>query len=84
MIPRIESAEYVSDYMIHLRFTDGAEGDVDLGSVCFVSGCMRGTPHRLSRVICGGSDGSGTAVIVERAGADHRQEDARPSVCQAA
>ena len=30
MIPRIETAEYVSDYIIHLRFADGAEGDVDL------------------------------------------------------
>ena len=32
MIPRIDSADYVSDYTIHLRFSNGAEGDVDLGS----------------------------------------------------
>ncbi|MFO7838454.1 MAG: DUF2442 domain-containing protein [Desulfosalsimonadaceae bacterium] len=31
MIPRIKSAEYVHDYIIHLRFADGTEGDIDLG-----------------------------------------------------
>ena len=30
MIPIIEHAEYVRGYMIHLRFADGVEGDVDL------------------------------------------------------
>jgi hypothetical protein len=30
MIPRLESAEYVRDYTIHVRFADGVEGDVDL------------------------------------------------------
>jgi hypothetical protein len=30
MIPRVAEARYVQDYTIHLRFTDGAEGDVDL------------------------------------------------------
>ena len=30
MIPRIADARYVQDYTIHLRFTDGIEGDVDL------------------------------------------------------
>lgn len=31
MIPRVIQAEYAHDYVIHLRFADGAEGDVDLG-----------------------------------------------------
>jgi len=30
MIPRVVKARYVQDYVIHLRFADGAEGDVDL------------------------------------------------------
>jgi hypothetical protein len=30
MIPRVEEARYVRDYTIHLRFTDGTEGDVNL------------------------------------------------------
>ena len=30
MIPRIADAHYVEDFIIHLRFADGAEGDVDL------------------------------------------------------
>ncbi len=30
MIPQLESAEYVRGYTIHLKFTDGVEGDVDL------------------------------------------------------
>ncbi len=31
MIPRITEANYVRDYTIHIRFSDGTEGDVDLG-----------------------------------------------------
>ncbi|HPA46303.1 MAG TPA: DUF2442 domain-containing protein [bacterium] len=30
MIPRVAEAYYVQDFIIHLRFTDGMEGDVDL------------------------------------------------------
>jgi len=30
MIPEIESAEYVGGYKIHIRFTDGLAGTVDL------------------------------------------------------
>ncbi len=30
MIPRVEKAEYVGEYTVHLRFADGAEGDIDL------------------------------------------------------
>jgi hypothetical protein len=30
MIPKITNAEYVKDFIIHLRFSDGTEGDVDL------------------------------------------------------
>src|SRR3990172_5931496 len=30
MIPRVGHAKYVGDYTVHLRFADGAEGDVDL------------------------------------------------------
>ncbi len=30
MIPKVIEAEYVRDFIIHLRFADGAEGDVDL------------------------------------------------------
>jgi len=30
MIPRVAEARYVQDCTIHLRFTDGTEGDVDL------------------------------------------------------
>jgi hypothetical protein len=31
MIPRVEAAHYVRGFTIHLRFSDGTEGDVDLG-----------------------------------------------------
>jgi hypothetical protein len=30
MIPRVIEAEYVKDYVIHVRLADGAEGDIDL------------------------------------------------------
>jgi hypothetical protein len=30
MLPRLVSAEYMRDFTIHLRFSDGTEGDVDL------------------------------------------------------
>jgi len=30
MTPRLTEAQYVRDYILHLRFADGAEGDVDL------------------------------------------------------
>ena len=30
MIPRVEDAQYVDHFTIHLRFSDGTEGDVDL------------------------------------------------------
>ncbi|MGE5295182.1 MAG: DUF2442 domain-containing protein [Solirubrobacterales bacterium] len=30
MIPGVAEARYVRDYVIHLRFADGVEGDVDL------------------------------------------------------
>jgi len=30
MIPKLESAVHVAGYTIHVRFADGAEGDVDL------------------------------------------------------
>lgn len=30
MIPKVIEAKYVHDYIIHLRFADGAKGDVDL------------------------------------------------------
>ena len=30
MIPRVVQADYVRDFIIHLRFADGTEGDVDL------------------------------------------------------
>ena len=30
MIPRVVEAQYVQGFTIHLRFSDGAEGDVDL------------------------------------------------------
>ncbi len=30
MIPRVLEAEYIRDYVIHIRFADGVEGDVDL------------------------------------------------------
>jgi hypothetical protein len=32
MIPKLESAEYVRGHTIHVRFSDGAEGDVDLSA----------------------------------------------------
>jgi len=31
MIPRVEEAHYVEGFTIHVRFSDGTEGDVDLG-----------------------------------------------------
>jgi hypothetical protein len=31
MTVRIIEAVYVRDYVLHLRFSDGTEGDVDLG-----------------------------------------------------
>jgi hypothetical protein len=30
MIPRVVEAEYVRDYVIHIKFADGIEGDIDL------------------------------------------------------
>ena len=30
MIPRVETAQYKSDFTVHIRFSDGTEGDVDL------------------------------------------------------
>lgn len=30
MIPKLESAEYVADYRIRVRFADGREGEIDL------------------------------------------------------
>jgi hypothetical protein len=30
MIPRVVEAQYKRDFVIHLRFSDGLEGDVDL------------------------------------------------------
>jgi len=30
MLPRVKEAEYVRDYVIHIRFADGVEGDIDL------------------------------------------------------
>ena len=30
MIPKLESAEYIREYTIHVKFEDGAEADVDL------------------------------------------------------
>jgi hypothetical protein len=30
MTPRLAEAKYVRDYILHLRFADGTEGDVDL------------------------------------------------------
>ena len=30
MIPRVVQAHYVRDFILHLRFADGTEGDVDL------------------------------------------------------
>jgi len=30
MIPRVIDAEYVKGFTIHVRFSDGVEGDVDL------------------------------------------------------
>ena len=32
MIPEVIAAQYVEDFTIHIRFADGTEGDVDLGS----------------------------------------------------
>ena len=31
MIPRVEAAHYIQAFTIHIRFSDGTEGDVDLG-----------------------------------------------------
>ena len=30
MIPQVDSVHYVGGFTVHLRFTDGVEGDVDL------------------------------------------------------
>ncbi len=30
MIPKVIEARYARDYIIHIRFADGTEGDVDL------------------------------------------------------
>ena len=30
MIPRIETVQYKGDFIVHIRFSDGTEGDVDL------------------------------------------------------
>lgn len=30
MIPKVETAEYLHDFTIHIKFSDGTEGDVDL------------------------------------------------------
>jgi len=30
MIPRVEKAQFVGDFTIHILFSDGVEGDVDL------------------------------------------------------
>ncbi len=30
MTPKLETAEYVGRYTLHLKFSDGAEGDLDL------------------------------------------------------
>jgi hypothetical protein len=35
MSPRIVEAKYLRDYMIHLRFADGVEGDIDLSQELF-------------------------------------------------
>lgn len=32
MRPRLLHAEYVKDFTVHLQFSDGTEGDVDLAS----------------------------------------------------
>jgi len=30
MIPRVTDANYVKDYILHLYFSDGSEGEIDL------------------------------------------------------
>jgi hypothetical protein len=35
MSPRIVEARYVGGYTIHIRFADGAEGDIDLSEELF-------------------------------------------------
>jgi len=30
MIPKLESAEYIADYRIRIRFADGRQGEIDL------------------------------------------------------
>ncbi len=30
MIPRVIDANYVKDYILHLHFSDGSEGEIDL------------------------------------------------------
>jgi len=30
MIPKVQEAEYINEYTIHLFFSDGVEGEVDL------------------------------------------------------
>jgi len=31
MIPRVVEARYMAGFTVHIRFSDGTEGDVDLG-----------------------------------------------------
>jgi hypothetical protein len=31
MIPRVDDAKYVKDYTLYLRFSDGSNGEIDLG-----------------------------------------------------
>lgn len=38
MVPRIQDAEYRNEYVVWVRFTDGTEGEIDLGSE--LSGCV--------------------------------------------
>ena len=35
MIPRVETAQYKGDFIVHIRFSDGTEGDVDLRNELF-------------------------------------------------
>ena len=32
MIPQVIDAEYIEDFIIHIRFSDGTEGDVNLSN----------------------------------------------------
>ena len=31
MVPKVDEAHYVHGFVIHVRFADGIEGDIDLG-----------------------------------------------------